>query len=138
MKTQTKILEEELVKNLCSVEFRSKSETKRLIDEYTEKILANQLEKTTLAIADETNEARSNNESTSRLTSLYLKVVGKKPLDILERVRKEVDNVCYSELIYAGKTLADSGEMGARNVVVKRIRQALTKFTNNLDREFNK
>ncbi len=138
MKTQTKILEEELVKNLCSVEFRSKSETKRLIDEYTEKILANQLEKTTLAIADETNEARSNNESTSRLTSLYLKVVGKKPLDILETVRKEVDNVCYSELIYAGKTLADSGEMGARNVVVKRIRQALTKFTNNLDREFNK
>ena len=39
-----------------------------------------------------------------------------------ERVRGEIENECNSELVYAGKTLADSGEMGFLNVLILRLK----------------
>ena len=37
-------------------------------------------------------------------------------------LRREIENECNSELVYAGKTLADSGEMGFLNVLILRLK----------------
>lgn len=42
--------------------------------------------------------------------------------EILEGVKIKISSDINSELIYAGKELASSGEMGARNVMLKRLR----------------
>lgn len=42
---------------------------------------------------------------------------------LLQELREKVENEINAELIYADKELASSGEMGARNVVLKRLKQ---------------
>ena len=47
-----------------------------------------------------------------------------------ERVRGEIENECNSELVYAGKNLADSGGMGLLNAVILRLKENLLSSLN--------
>ncbi len=60
----------ELIRDLCSVDFRGKSVTRKLIENYRKSLL----DEVKMLIVKEITIAQSENEKTSRLTSLYNKI----------------------------------------------------------------
>lgn len=61
----------------------------------------------------------------SFLTSSLTRVAEEHAREVVEEIVKKMKSEINSELVYAGETPADSGEMGARNVVLKRLKHNL-------------